>query len=175
MWGQWAFDKEREQILFLPWIVLEGEKCRTLLQEKIEGVVNRHFGYYFYLNLEFPHGFWERQSRIPIGKGVLLPVDEVFTPGDFLGVAQDWGPAVRGGPESDDVRSVLNGTIVLVVRDMLERDVDGHGKRVVFEGQVVNGASDRADSIQFCTPSGMVWGMTYDKMAELFFDSGLGT
>ena len=54
-------------------------------------------------------------------------MDEMIPPGDPLGMAEDAGPGMRSGSKPHDVGSVRDGSVVPIVGEMVERDVDGHG------------------------------------------------
>ena len=56
----------------------------------------------------------------------MLPVDEMFFRPDFQLVAQNPRTRMRRGPQSDDLRTEVDKPVVLVVRLVVERDVDGH-------------------------------------------------
>src|SRR6185503_12932537 len=107
--------------------VSERIKGRRILQEEIERIMNGHLGNEFDLDAEFAHFVWKDEARIPVREWILLPVDEVLPARDFLRVAENFCPAVRSRPQSNDVRAVVNGPVVRVMRFVVKGDVDGHG------------------------------------------------
>jgi hypothetical protein len=67
-----------------------------------------------------------RHPRHVVALRVLLPVDEVRRRGDPLRVRKDPRPAVRRGPQTDELRRQPDVAVVTIVRDVLQRDVDAH-------------------------------------------------
>lgn len=55
-------------------------------------------------------------------------MDKMIAPGDPLGMAEDAGPGVWSRSKAYDMGSVRDGSVVPIVGEMVERDVDGHGE-----------------------------------------------
>ena len=123
--GRGEFHEGRE---FLPQrgVVGEGENARAFLEEKIERVVDRHFRDQIHLDGELAHLLRKDEPRVPVGKGILLPVDEMLPAGHALGVAENVRPAMRCRAQAHDMRRVSDRAIVAVGGAVVERDVDGH-------------------------------------------------
>ena len=68
----------------------------------------------------------KHDARQIVTERILLPVDEVFLGRHGQRVADDRRPAVRRGPQPDDVRRQRNGAIVAIACAMGQRDVNGH-------------------------------------------------
>ena len=83
-------------------------------EKEIKGIVDGHFHDQFHLDAQFGQFFREDDARVPVGKRVLLPVDEVLAAGDFLRIAQDGRAAMRRRPEPDDMRGMPGGPVVSV-------------------------------------------------------------
>ena len=99
------------------------------LQKEINGVEHRHFGDQIDADLEFAGFFGEHQARLVVGKGVLLPVDEVSLGLNAQAVGQDLAAAVRRRAQADHLRAELDRTVVAVVGDVVQSDVDRHGDK----------------------------------------------
>lgn len=87
---QRAWLKKRREILLRHCVVGERKIARRLLDEKVERVQHRHLGDELHIHAEFLHLVWEHEPRVPIRKGILLPVDEVLAARDLLRVAQNF-------------------------------------------------------------------------------------
>ena len=103
-----------ERIVLGPW-----------LQEEVERVVHRHFHHQVHRDLEFTGFSREYQTRLVIGKGVLLPVDEVSRLHPQA-VGNHLPPRMRGWPQPNDLRSQLHRPVVSILRDVVKCCVDGH-------------------------------------------------
>ena len=107
--------------------ILEGKLLGIGFEEEIEGIDDRHLGHQVDLDLEFGGLLREHQARQVVRFRVLLPVDEVRLGQHAQRIAQDAGTAVRGGTQADDLRTQVDGTVVLVRGDMVQGHVDRHG------------------------------------------------
>ena len=107
-------------------IVAERIVLSRLLQEEIEGIVNRHLDDEIHLHIQPRHRPVENHPRKIISLRILLPVDEMPAGADLQRVGQD--PRLRVGrrAEPHDMRPVFDGAVVLIARSVVQRDVDGH-------------------------------------------------
>ena len=116
------------QVLLQRRLVGEGKIRRRVLNEKVERIVNRHLGHEFDFHRKLPHGLGKNEAGVPIGEGILLPVDEVLPALDALRIAQNLRPAMRRRAEANHVRAVPHGAVIGVMRLVLQRDVNSHGR-----------------------------------------------
>ena len=96
------------------------------LQEEVEGVVHRHLGHQVHRDAEFLSALGKNQTGQMIGKRVLLPVDEMHHRLDLQRIRQDAGAAMRGWPQTHDLRRQADQPVVRVMRDVIEGNVNGH-------------------------------------------------
>jgi hypothetical protein len=96
------------------------------LQEEVERVVHRHFHHQVHRDLELARGLGEHQAGLVVGKRVLLPVDEMVAGLDALAVRQHLGAAVRRGAQAHNLRAQFDQTVVLIMGDVIQSNVDGH-------------------------------------------------
>ena len=96
-------------------------------EEKIEGVVHRHFQQQFNRDLELARGLLKHQPGLVVGKRVLLPVDEVRGGLDALRVGQHLGATVWGRTQAHHLRAQVDQAVVAVVRGVAEGNLDRHG------------------------------------------------
>ena len=99
---------------------------RGRLEEKVERVVNRQLSHQIDLDPKLTHLFRKRQAGHIIALRILLPVDEMLCRRDSLRVRQNGGTAVRSGAQPHEVRPQRDKSIVLVVGDVVQGDVDAH-------------------------------------------------
>lgn len=85
------------------WLVRDGKLLRIWLHEKIERVENSHLGEEIDFNLEFARLLGKNQPRLPVSMRILLPVDEMPGWQDFKRIACNARPAMRRGPQPDDL------------------------------------------------------------------------
>ena len=104
----------------------EGKFLGIFLEEKVEGIKHRQFRHEVHLNGEFRERFFEIEAGEVIGKGILLPVQEMLASLDLQRVGNDRGAAVGGRPQADDVGTVHSGPVVFVSGAVGKGDVDGH-------------------------------------------------
>ena len=69
----------------------------------------------------------KREPGLKIAERILLPVDEVLGRGDLQVVIEDRRAAMRSRPQPDDLRAQRHGPVVLIMGDVGQRDVNGHG------------------------------------------------
>ncbi len=69
----------------------------------------------------------EDEAGQVVGLGVLLPVDEVLRRGDLHRIGQDSRARMRRRPQADHLGAQGHATVVAVVRNVIERDVNGQG------------------------------------------------
>ena len=107
---------------------LVGE--RTVLgrrfEEEIERIQHRHLGDQIDLDAKARGLVREHQARQVVRLRILLPVDEVRGGLDAHRVAQDARARMRRRTQPHDLRAELDRPVVAVVRDVIQRDVDGH-------------------------------------------------
>ena len=111
-------------------IVGEGIILRAFLDEKVERVVDRHVGDDVDLDLEFTHGLGEDEPGHPVPVRVLLMVDEVVRGRDLQRMRNHPRARMRRGAQPDDLGPKRDGTVVLVVRQVVDCGLDRHGSRV---------------------------------------------
>ena len=124
-------DPERFQILRQHRAVLERKLVGRFIQEEIERIVDGHFSDHLDLDFHLEHRIGKNHPGIPVRKRILLPMQEVLSPGDLLGIAKNGGPAMRCWPQSDHMRSMTDSRVIGVVSDVSQGNVDGHGNWVV--------------------------------------------
>ena len=99
---------------------------RTGFQEKVKGIEHRHFRDQVHGHFELCGFLRKNQSSLVIGKGVLLPVDEMLYGLDFQAVRQNPAAAVWGWAQTNNLWPQLDGTVVTVVRNVVQCGVNGH-------------------------------------------------
>jgi hypothetical protein len=109
-------------------VVGERELLGAFLQEEVERVVDRHLGDQIDGDLELARHLREHQAREVVRERILLPVDEVVGGFDLQRVRQDRRAAVGRRAQADDLRAERDESVVLVVRDVVQCDVDGQGQ-----------------------------------------------
>ena len=114
------------QLLDLTRVVLERVVFCRRFQEKVERVVHRHLHHQVDGDLEFGGGLGEHQARLVVGKRVLLPVDEVVAGLDALRIREHLGAAVRRGTQTNHLWPQFDKTVVPIMRDVAQGNVDGH-------------------------------------------------
>ena len=95
-------------------------------QEKIERVNNRHLGDKADFDAKFPRRLRENQARKVIRLRILLPVDKMLGRLNPQRIAQNPTAAVRRGSQAHHLGPEVDQPIVMVVGDVVERDVDRH-------------------------------------------------
>ena len=121
---QRPLDQVRRQVVLEFRRIVEGVVLGLGLEEEVEGVVDRHLGHQVDRDLELGGHIGEDQPRQVVGKGVLLPVDEVLGRLDLERIAEDRRAAVRRRAQPHHLRRQLDAAVVAVVRDVVQRDMD---------------------------------------------------
>ena len=121
-----VFDQIRLQFFAHGVRILEGHFFGRGLQKKVKRVEHGHFGDHVHRDFEGGGLFGKNQSRLVVGKSVLLPVDEVLCRFDLEAVAQDAAAAVRRWAQADDLGAQLHRTVVGVVGDVVQGNVYRH-------------------------------------------------
>ena len=119
-------DQEGRQLPALDRAVAERKSLGMRGQEKVKGVEHRHFDDQVDRDPELARLLREDQAGHVVALRVLLPVQEVVGRIDIQRVRQDAGPAMRRGPQPNELGTERNGPVVLVVGDVTKRDVDRH-------------------------------------------------
>ena len=96
------------------------------IDEKIERVVHRHLGDQVDFDAKSAHWIRKRQARDIVALRILLPVDEMAGRLDAHGIRDDGRAAVRSRAQPDKLLRHGDRTFVTIVRDMGERDLNGH-------------------------------------------------
>jgi hypothetical protein len=107
-------------------LVGKGNFLGMRLKEEVEGIDHRHLGDQIDLDPEFAGLFREDQARQVIALRVLLPVDEVLFRTDLQRIGKDACPRMRTRTQANDLRPEIDQAIVVIVRDVIQCDVDGH-------------------------------------------------
>ena len=108
-------------------VIAEGVGLGVGFEEEVEGVVDRHLGHQVDGDLELGGRLRKHQPRQVVGERVLLPVDEMVLGLDRQRVTQDLGAAMRRRTQTHDMRPHGHRPVILVVGDVVQRDVNGHG------------------------------------------------
>ena len=118
--------EKRNQLLGERRRVGERKSFGIRLDEKVEGINDRHVGGQTDEHVEFVGAFGKDQARDPIAVWILLPVQKVPGRLDRERVAKDRRAALRCGPQPYLMRTEVDQTVEPVGRAVLERDADGH-------------------------------------------------
>ena len=121
-------DQVGREFVGLRGAVLEREFLGLRLEEKVKGVEHRHLDDQINGDLELARCFRKNQPRLVVGKRVLLPVDEVAGRLDVERIRQHLGAAVRRRAQANHLRPQLDQAVVLVMRDVTQGNMNGHGK-----------------------------------------------
>ena len=105
-------------------IVFKRETPGVRFQEEVERVEHGHLGHHIHLHAELARGLGKYQPGQVIRLRILLPVDEMLVRGDAQRITQDAGARVRRRPQPHNLRTQAHQPVVLVVRGVMERDVD---------------------------------------------------
>ena len=97
-------------------------------QEKIEGIDNRHLGDEVDFDAKLARSFGKYQACEVVRLGVLLPIDKMLGRFNPQRIAQNAGATVRCGSQPDHLGSKVDQPIVTVVGNVMQRDVDRHGR-----------------------------------------------
>ena len=107
-------------------IVIEGKYFRLRFEEEIERIEHRHLGNQINLDAKLSRLLGKDEARRVIGLRILLPVDEMLCRLDTKRIAQNPRPRMRRGTQSHNLRAEIDQPVILIVRFVMERDVDGH-------------------------------------------------
>ena len=107
-------------------LVGERESLRVRLEEEVERIEHRHLGDQVHLDAQLVGLLREHEPREVVSLRVLLPVDEVLGRRDLQRIGQDARAAMRRRPQADDLWPERHEPVVAIVRDVIERDVNGH-------------------------------------------------
>ena len=121
------------EVAFLRALVTERKSLRVRLEEEVERVEHRHLGDQVHLDAELVGLLREDEPREVVRFRVLLPVDEVLGGQHLERIRQDAGAAMRRGTQADDLWAESNEPIVSIVRDVIERYMNGHD-RILHRG-----------------------------------------
>ena len=121
-----AFAVEGREFVIERWIVGEGKFFRLRFEKKIERIQHRHFRDQIHFDAQLPGFFGKDEAGGVIRLRVLNPVDEMIFRRDLERVAQNPRARMRRGPQPHDLRAEVDQPVVLVMRFMVKRDVDGH-------------------------------------------------
>ena len=107
--------------------VVEGPVLGGILDEEVEGVVDRHVGDEVDLDLQLGDRLGKDEARQPVTVWILLVVHEVVGGRDLQGVREHAGARMRRGAEADDLRPEHHRAIVAVVGQVVDAGLDRHG------------------------------------------------
>ena len=117
---------ERRQFHHLPGVVDEGHLFGLRLQEEVERVQDRHLGDQVDLDAERVGLFGKHQAGEIVGLRILLPVDEVADRFHPHRIREHARTRVRAGAQTNDLWPERDRAVVAIVRDVVQRDMDGH-------------------------------------------------
>ena len=121
-----VFVQIRLQLFFEAVRILERHLFGRGLEKEVKRVEHGHFGDHIHRDLEGGGFARKDQSRLVIGKGVLLPVDEMFCGFDLEAVRQDAAAAVRGRAQTDHLRPQLHRAVIFVVGNVVQGNLYRH-------------------------------------------------
>jgi hypothetical protein len=121
------FHEIRRQLAALGRLVLERRLLRVGREEEIEGIVDRHLGDQVDLDAQLARLVGKHQTREIVRLRILLPVDEVIGRRHAQRIAQYAGTAMRRRPQPHDLRAQAHETIVAIMGQVIERNMDRHG------------------------------------------------
>ena len=125
--GEWQLGEIGLQFFLQRLAVVKRHFFGRGLDKEVKRVEHRHFGHQVHRDLEFGGFFGEHQAGLVVGKRVLLPVDEVVCWLNAQAVRQDAAAAMRRGAQANHLGAELHRTVVTVVGDVVQGNVDGHG------------------------------------------------
>ncbi|MNJ33349.1 hypothetical protein D3C77_280340 [compost metagenome] len=107
--------------------IAEGNLLGIGLKKKIEGVEHRHLGDQVDFNTQVLGFLREHQACQVVTLGVLLPVDEMPVWLHFQRIRENPRTTVRCRTQADNLWPQLDSTVVSVLSDMMQGDMDRHG------------------------------------------------
>jgi len=99
--------------------IIERPLLGGFLDKEIERIVDRHVGDQFHLDFQFHHRIGEDITRHPVSIGILLVIDEMLFRADLERMRHHPRPAVRRGPQADDLRAERDRAIILIMGEMV--------------------------------------------------------
>ncbi|MNH95825.1 hypothetical protein D3C73_484780 [compost metagenome] len=106
--------------------IFERPSGGLFLDEKIEGVVDRHVGDKIDLDLEFRYRVRENEPREIVAVGILLQVYKMVFRRDLQRMRQHFRARMGGGFQADDLGSEADGLVVFVMGEMIDACLDRH-------------------------------------------------
>src|SRR5574343_1536578 len=85
-----------------------------------------HFGHEIHLDTKLGGLLRKDHTCQIIRLRILLPVDEMLTGHNAHGVAENASTRMRARPQANDLWPQINGTIIAIVGNVIEGDVDRH-------------------------------------------------
>ncbi|MNP15308.1 hypothetical protein D3C76_1076620 [compost metagenome] len=107
--------------------ITEGHLLGVGFEEEVERVEHRHLGDQVDFHPQAVGFLREHQARQVIALWVLLPIDEMPTRLHLQRVGEDPCTAVGGRAQANDLRAQFNCTVVAVLGDMVQGDMNRHG------------------------------------------------
>ena len=105
----------------------EGKLLGLRLEEEVERVEHRHLGDQIDFDAQFLRRLGKHQPGQVVRLRILLPVHEMPGRRHPHRIGQDARAGVRAGTQPNDLRAQGDRTIVAVVRDVVQGDMDRHG------------------------------------------------
>ena len=118
--------RELTQLLGL---ILEWKVLRVLLEKEIEWIEHGHFGDQIHLDPKLGRLVRKNEPREIVRLRILLPVDEMIRRCDAQGIRQHAGSRMRRRTQTDDLRPEADAAVILILSNVIERDVDGQARR----------------------------------------------
>ncbi len=106
-------------------VVAERKVLGRVLEEEVERVVDRHLRDEVHRHAKVIGQVGEDEPGEIVRERILLPVDEVLGRRDRQRIRQDRRAAVRRRTQPDHLRTERDQSVVAVVGDMRQRNVDG--------------------------------------------------
>ncbi len=116
----------RAELVLFVLAIGEGGFVSVGLEKEIERVEDRHFSDKIDFDTEFRGFFREYQTRQIVALGILLPVGEMLFGQHFERIGEYAGAAMGRWTQTNDLRAKLDGPVIAVVRDVVQRDMYRH-------------------------------------------------
>ena len=130
-------------------VVAEGRLLRGLFKEEVERIDRDHLSDEIDLDSQPVGRLREDEPRAVVAVRILLPVDEVLGRLDLQRVREDLSPAMRGGPQADNMRQERDRAIVQILGDVIEGDANRH-RTLRNRGYGPRPLARRASEGRFC-------------------------